>query len=314
MRVLLAIDGSEPAGRARDLVDRIEWPSETSIRVVAAMRSPERALPPADTGPAAEARKLEPSVIRRLHDTLDSAVVQLDRPGRRVERIILRGRAGSAIVQEARDFGADLVVLGNRGHGTISTMLLGSVSAEVVDHAPCPVLVARHDSLRSVVFATDGSEAARHAERVFLDWPILRGARVTVAAVADVGLPWVTGAVPGAYDGSLETYREAAEDEETRLQAVVDDTVARFRAAGHDVAGTVRTGEVTPELLQVATAAKADLIVIGSRGHTGLTRLLLGSVARNTVVHAATSVLVVREKSRIDATTTEPSREPAAVA
>ena len=77
------------------------------------------------------------------------------------------GRPGTVIVDEAQAMAADLVVLGSRGHGRIATMLLGSTAAEVVDHAPCPVLVARGDRFAPLAFADDGSPAARYAEAVF---------------------------------------------------------------------------------------------------------------------------------------------------
>ena len=62
---------------------------------------------------------------------------------------------------------ADLVVVGHRGHGRWESILLGSVSAEVVDHAPCPVLVARDERLGPIILADDRSSHARAAEQVF---------------------------------------------------------------------------------------------------------------------------------------------------
>jgi nucleotide-binding universal stress UspA family protein len=62
--------------------------------------------------------------------------VQLFSPERDVETVILHGRPATMIVEEARDFAADVVMVGSRGHGAIATLILGSVSAGVVDHAP----------------------------------------------------------------------------------------------------------------------------------------------------------------------------------
>ena len=60
----------------------------------------------------------------------------------------------------------------------------------------------------------------------------------------------------------------------------------------------VRTGTPHNEIARVAQELGADLIIIGTHGHTGLTRVLLGSTAERVVRHAACPVLVVREKER----------------
>ena len=302
MRILLALDGSEPAGRARDLVDGIQWPPGTVIRVVAALeRGGGLVGMPGSAGGARDPRAIETSTVRRLQDTIDGAVLNLERPGREVERILLRGRPASAIVKEAREFGADLVVMGSRGHGQIRSLLLGSVSAEVVDHAPCPVLVARGSTIRSVLFATDGSTTAEHAEHVLTDWPILAGRPVTVLSVAEVGMPWSTGMSPGIYDQVLESYTEAVDEARSQCRAIAEAAAARIAAAGFETTAAVREGPSAEEIVAAAQPLDDGLVVIASRGHTGITRLVLGSVARSVLTHAPCSVLVVREKARVGA-------------
>ncbi|MDP9270967.1 MAG: universal stress protein [Chloroflexota bacterium] len=81
---------------------------------------------------------------------------------------------------------------------------------------------------------------------------------------------------------------------------------ARVRAAGENhravhvgVRAVVRwEGDAATEILAAAQAFKADLILLGTRGRTGVARLVLGSVARNVLHHASSSVLVVRETPR----------------
>lgn len=301
MRILLALDGSEHAGRARDLVNGIDWPDGTEIRIVAAVEKHGDlvGMPGTSTGDG-DAREVETSTVRRLQDTIDLAVLNLERPDRTVERMLLRGRPASAIVNEAREFEADLVVLGSRGHGQIRTMVLGSVSGEVVDHAPCPVLVARGAEIDSILFATDGSTTAEHAEHVLTDWPILAGRPVTVVSVAEVGMPWSTGMSPGIYDQVLESYTEAVDEARAQCEAIAEATANRVQAAGYDTSVVVREGPSAEEIVAVAQSQEVGLVVIASRGHTGLTRLVLGSVARSVLTHAPCSVLVVREKARVE--------------
>ena len=89
---------------------------------------------------------------------------------------------------------ADLIVVGSRGHGTIESMLLGSVSAEVIDHAPVPVLVARDGRIDRVVLAWDGSSCAALRRRSrCAAWPVFAHSAVRVVSVADVDVPWWTG-------------------------------------------------------------------------------------------------------------------------
>jgi nucleotide-binding universal stress UspA family protein len=300
MRVLLAIDGSDSANRARDLVAGIAWPTGTIIRVVAALQEgPELAGLPWLAATPSNASEVEASLIRRLNDALETAIRDIGRPGLAVERLLLRGRPASAIVDEAREWGADLIAVGHRGLGTIETMLLGSVSAEVVDHAPCPVLVARRPEVRSVIFATDGSTCAGHAEEVLTAWPMFADLPVTVVSVADTALPWSVGMAPGLYDRVVESYTEDVDEARREGKGIADAAAVRLIEHGLIAVAEVHEGDPAATIVATAIAKGTDLVVIGTRGHTGLARLLLGSVARNVLVHAPSSVLVVREKARV---------------
>lgn len=61
----------------------------------------------------------------------------------RIEYKIAKGMAAPEICAEAEEGQYDLIVLGSRGHGMTASVVLGSVSAKVLHHAPCPVLVVR---------------------------------------------------------------------------------------------------------------------------------------------------------------------------
>ncbi len=221
-----------------------------------------------------------------------------------VDGLVLRGRAASAIIDAARDLRADLVIIGSRGHGTIASLLLGSVSSEVVDHAPCPVLVARGTTLSQVVFATDESPSAQAAEAILAQWAIFDGAPIRVVSVADVVHPWTTGIAPTMYRQVLDAYAADMRQAKQEHERAAADAAARLRDAGRVVEAEMRDGDAAGEIIAVAEQRGADLIVLGSRGRTGLTRFFLGSVARNVLFGSPVSVLIVRdatEKSRIGA-------------
>ena len=276
MRVLLALDGSPSSDAARRVVDNLAWPTGTTILVLGvvppagARLAPLAGLPIPDLAPSLDDETLDDDLGQVLVDATRSIAAN----GRRVERRLVRGRAATCIVDEAAAWEADLIVVGSRGLGRLSTMVLGSVSAEVVDHAPCPVLVTRSAHVRSVLVAVDGSVSSRQCvEHLALGY--LARLPIEVISVAhDVAGPEQPEAVAA----------QAAED---------------LERSGHRVRWTIAAGDPAREVLEAADQLGCDLVAVGSRGHTGLARIRLGSVARNVLLHTHASVLVVRGPVRI---------------
>jgi nucleotide-binding universal stress UspA family protein len=276
MKILLATDGSASAEIALELVHSIDWPKGSAIRIISVIETAETALSGAWTPALAQ------DVEHQAEDLLASASAStehaanyLSRDGLIVEYEVFEGRPGSCIVEDATRFGADLIVVGSRGHGPIGSMLLGSVSAEVADHAPCPVLVARSPRLTRLVFGADGSEYARTAEEWLERWPIFSNTAIEVTSVAEFA----------------ESDRLQISDH----QHVAESAADHMRAAGLRAAPHVAEGDAAHELIRVAADDAADAIVIGTHGRTGLKRLIMGSVARNVMLHARCSVLIVRQ-------------------
>lgn len=295
MHVLLAIDGSSSADRARDLVSALPWPDGTRILVVTAVEpGNEYGVPLAVPG-AGHAREIEAAIAGEAEATLNAAVRTIDRPGLSVDRRILHDRPASAIVAEAGTFGADLIVIGSRGHGALASMVLGSTSHEIVDHAPCPVLVVRDARVDELILAVDGSPGAALAESVIAGWPVFRSLPATVVAVAPVSVPFNTAMVSGFYGVYVEPDGDPVERAETNAHDLAEAVSARLRRAGVAAVSHVLEGYPAAELIAFANGRSHPLIVMGSRGQTGLTRLLVGSVARNVLHHATGSVLIVRE-------------------
>jgi nucleotide-binding universal stress UspA family protein len=295
MRLLLAVDGSVSSDRATALVAALPLPADSLVRIVAIQQpyADALALSWASIGDAAAPSLEEDQEARHLREAIERAEVTLRHL--KVEGFLLHGRPATAIVDEAVTMGADMVVLGNRGHGTIATMLLGSTAAEVVDHAPCPVLIARASEVGKLVFADDGSTSAKEAETLFTNWPIFAGRDVEVVTVAEIAVPVAAGFTPGLYDQVLESYTESVE--EARRDVIEESQTAahRLAAAGFRASAVALEGDAASELVHYAAQHDTGTIVMGTRGHTGLARLVLGSVARNVLMHAPCSVLIVRE-------------------
>lgn len=291
MNVLLASDASEQAERAQRLVASVPWPDPTHIEVLYV----DQALTGELDLPVARYASLQERVRQQIDAHLAHLKRALAGPGRDVETGLLLGRPASVIVDEARRVAADVVVMGSHGHGAFATAFLGSVSAEVVDHAPCPVLVARKTTLTKVVFATDGSDGARQAEDLIASWPFLAALPVRVVSVASIVPPFAVHDPTGTGMIPAEAYQQLIDDARAEHEQAAKESVKRLVARHVAATAVVREGYAPTEIVRQAVDAGADLIVIGSRGRTGLTRLLLGSVARSVLFQAPCSVLVVRQ-------------------
>lgn len=301
MKILLALDGSEHSGVGRDLVASLAWPTETTIYLLAAYQ------PPVDyTGGVGSAMvwvgEIEDAVRDQLTETLTTMGAPLTARGLAVEQILVRGRAADAILTSARDIGADLIVTGSRGRGPVRSMLLGSVAAEVAAHASCPVMVARGGDVSRLLVAADGSPNARMIPELIGAWEAFNGIPADVVSVVPKDPPGfeLMVALYTLGDERLDAQRreEALEAGRTANEAAARLTEQSIPAKFH-----VRSGDPANEILRAASELQSDLIVTGSRGLGTLERLVLGSVARNVLIHAPCSVLIVRH---------DPAPDPAA--
>lgn len=292
MRVLIGYDGSAGAAQAVALAEGIDWPAGAMLRVVSVMEPTAIQLLPWSPG-IADSPGIEEDARAYIEADLATVVDRLAGPDRIVDAALLRDRPASALIDQVREFSADLVIVGSRGHGSIASLLLGSVSAEVVDHAPCPILVARRSTLARIVFATDGSETAAAAEDILARWPIFAGLPIRVVSVADVGRPWTTGIAPTMYTQVLDAYAKDVAEAEAEHLAIARGSARRLVDAGRRAEASMVRGDAAAEIIVVAQESGADLVVVGSRGQTGLKRIVLGSVARNVLAGGDASVLIV---------------------
>ena len=118
MRVLVAIDGSECAGVAVDLVAGLHWPTGTEIKVAEVVPSgaavfggPWPPVAPVDTG------AIDRGIREQATRDLQAAAEALAGPGREIDTVAVAGRAGDTITSLAEQSDADLIVVGSRGHG-----------------------------------------------------------------------------------------------------------------------------------------------------------------------------------------------------
>lgn len=217
---------------------------------------------------------------------------ELKARGINVELIARGGPPGDVVSGVAAERHADLIVVGTHGHTGIQRFLLGSVATAVLRTAPCDVLVCRGTTVSSAfvrpLVATDFSTAANRALRhaaaltapgapieVVHAWQLPAGSW-GATLLGQARFPWSL-----VRDAVLTGVREQAEK---LVQSASD--------LGHSLNVDLIQGPPASVVTHAAERGAHDLIAIGTHGHRGFRRLLLGSVAESVIRHAPCSVLV----------------------
>lgn len=279
MRILYATDGSEGALAGATFLSQLALPAGSQVEILAVF------------GPDEEARR--EAALEATRNALGSAV----------EAMTTETRMGSAtgpiveqIIEAAAAQSADLIVVGTRGQSAVAKFFVGSVAENVARHAPCPVLLARPliGALDRIVIGLDGSESALNAARWALALPLppvceVRLIRLVpppafLASAHDGLVPPLTGYVTEAIQWELQAARRSLEE-----------AAREYEAGGRNVVTEAVPGHAAAGLIDAAHERKADLIVVGAEGLSGLNRFLLGSVSEAVARHAHCSVLIVKE-------------------
>ncbi|HXW93365.1 MAG TPA: universal stress protein [Terriglobales bacterium] len=295
MRVLLAIDSSSPSQNVIHVASRRPWPFGTTFCVLSIvdMNSWE-GLPALIEDAKREAQRL-----------VDRAADQLTQGGSEVFREIQLGLPKKAIPEFARQWGADLVMVGSHGQNQMVRFLLGSVAFAVVRGSPCSVEIVRPSAVDSgssshamrILMATDGSECSTKAVYSVANRPWPPQSQIRIMSVVQLVNP--ENRLPPAPLGS-EYPTSLLEELWNRARLRADDAAAEARKILVGMNLNVYDGPATPVgdprtiVLDEAKTWAANLIVVGSHGRQGLERLLMGSVSEAIAIHAHCSVEVIR--------------------
>lgn len=294
MRILLAIDGSEASETAISVVDSLSLPVESTVEVSTVIPDT-----PWTTGPwpAVATLQSQDAMDRAYADLrgwLDDIIADMATDGRTLRTMVRHGRPASEIVGEAERFGADLLVVGARGHSMVERMFLGSVSSEVVDQAQCPVLVVRSPGVQRILVATDGSADAELAADFVGTSGIFGEAAVKVLSVVDPGMPWWAGMAAVDAMAAGDVYATVVDVAEKHARDVATATADRLAIDTVLAESRPIEGEVGSTIVNAASAWGADVVVLGTRGHGVVHRALVGSTSRHVLHQAPMSVLIVR--------------------
>lgn len=135
--IVVGVDGSPGADGAVQLAAREARLRNARLRLVMAWHVPAVAYGGVGIAVVDAGAEYEDEARQSLKERVEQ--LEEDLAGITVEQVVREGRAASVLIEEASD--AELLVVGSRGHGGFVGMLIGSVSNECAQHAPCPVII-----------------------------------------------------------------------------------------------------------------------------------------------------------------------------
>ena len=283
MKILAAVDSSQNSELAVQSLLGMNLSPDTEVKLLMVAKSDE------SVG-AADAKQ----VLQKLTTELGQSLAC------RVSSELLDGDAKSRIIDAAKQFAADLILLGTRGRKGVDLMLLGSVSQGVLMQSPCPVLIVKtgdtsetvQKGFKRVLVAADNSEYALAA----LNWlKKFNWSKDTTFKLMTVIPPFAE-----SFESDQASQMSTVMVEHDRMKdlAVTElgimSDLLEAHVGGAGITSEVGEGDPREVILNMASKWDADLIVMGSHGRTGLTKLLLGSVSQAVAVHSECAVAIVR--------------------
>ena len=245
--------------------------------------------------PGADPLLLEP-IRNEISRTLDELAADAGRCGVQATSLHALGIASEQVIETARKEAVDLVILGTHGRTGLEHVLLGSTAERVVKGAPCPVMTVRsvgtaptHEtpiSIKRILAPIDFSDCSLDA----LEYAIQIAKRLEAAVTILHVLEWASVGLDFSVAEVAESGR-VRRDTESRVAGLAD----LVRTQGLTADAMIRGGGAPADfVLELAGERGVDLIVMGTHGRRGLSRLLLGSVAERVLRRAACPVITVK--------------------
>jgi nucleotide-binding universal stress UspA family protein len=284
-KLLLTTDGSEfSEGAVRE-----------AIKLAKICSSKLFAVSVIETNPEFEA--LAPQIIekeeRGTRDRLENVKSMAAKEGVECEIIARHSELPfQAIIEEAEKNRINMIVMGRHGRTGLRRLLMGSVTAKVVGHSPCNVLVvpkAAEIRYQKLLVATDGSNYSMAAASEAIGIAKRCGAELLIISVVPSETASPFDIVHTEMQHGMISQKELREGEKN-----VNDLLVIAKQEGIKVEGLIIEGRPYEAIVETAREKGVDLIVMGSHGRTGMERLLMGSVTERVVGHADCAVLIVK--------------------
>jgi len=289
MKLLVAIDSSSVSEAVIDQVIGRAWPEGTEARVLNVVDTT------GIVGVWAEAAQFIESETEAARAFVANATDRIVSGGVTAKGDVTHGYPPTSIIDYAKEWDADFIIIGSHGHGAIARFLLGSVAKSVPHSAPCSVEIVREARKESgpmkLLLATDGSPFSTAAARSVATRPWPEGTEVKVISVVEMAMPAIE-----PWYGSGEMVERMRVENSKLAEKWAESAGHIVSESGLKTSHIVVGGYTKAAILDEASEWKADMIVLGSHGRRGITRLLMGSVSEAVAVHAHCSVEVIRGK------------------
>jgi nucleotide-binding universal stress UspA family protein len=287
MNIILAVDGSEHAQVALNLLKSLPLPAHSTVTVIAVADKPN------SSQQVAQAQVLE------------KAGSLVKSPGLEINCTLLFGHPAHEIIQFADSNIPDLILMGAKGLRATFGILLGGVAQQVVEHADWPVLVTRapYQGLNRVLLVLDGSPCSQNALAYLVEFPFPAETKILLMHVLPppaseqemITTTWAAGTEGMMIQPEFREQLELAQKEEEELcESLLTEAQERCKDKYAQISKVVRRGDAATEILKYHSENPVDLIVAGSRGLSAISGWLLGSVSRKLVHYASCSVLIVK--------------------
>ena len=285
MKILLAVDGSDHSYEAVRSLKYLTRAEELHLVHVLDVPSPAYPMMMPEV-----AQELYETVERNMRDDgvrlLDRIVSLLPLDVGPVTKHLVVGSPAEQLVALAEQLKVGLILLGTRGLGPIKERLIGSVSHRVLTFAPGAKLILPDPlkRLHHILLPLQGTYDADHALSLLQQKPFRELPTVTLFTVLPhTRPPWPVDAVSAEH---METHSLR------KAKDFLDETADKLRLSGYQTRVVTTLGTPVDGILQEAKALNPDLILVGSRGRRGVTRMVLGSVS-HALLHEGTYPLMI---------------------
>jgi nucleotide-binding universal stress UspA family protein len=287
--VVVGVDGSEQSLRALNLAADEAARRHQPLRLVHGFARPVFA-PQAPLAAAGTTR----DVLSAVQEMLDGAAVQIQRryPDLDVTAEVIVGGPTAVLLAESRH--ATMVVVGDRGHGGFTGLLVGAVATQLAAHAHCPVIVVRQGTDPSAIAATthpvvvgvDGSERSWPAIRFAFEEAANRGVSLTAIHV------WSE--PPRAGSDQFKPVAVDYDQAHKEADRTLSESLAGFQERYPEVpVFRELTSDLDPARELLRATEEAALIVVGTHGRGRFAGLLLGSTGQALIHQARCPVAIV---------------------